>query len=218
MLDTKIKSSRPWTVLLSEAAGGLSRHTVKIGPDQAISPGSVLGAIADTAKVVARAAPGAENAGDASILLETPATRSDVWNGLYRGVCESATSVRWKDPDGVDIGISTHGEVFEGPISFTISAGSIPSEPGDIFQIVVSADLSLYDFVALDPSTTNGGQIARAIALDEMLTAPAWTSSIVAIVRQAEVKSAELIWPDAITADDKRSGIEDLARRSIIVR
>lgn len=204
--------------LLSEAPGGLSRDNAVIAVSQTIKPGTVLAQIAVVADVEASGAAVAGNTGNATIAMADPAVSTKVKDGVYRGVCLSATTVRWEDPNGKEIGQSTHGAAFNKEIKFTITAGGTPNVAGDAFEVTVKADAEDFQFVAFNQDGTNGSEIATAIALYGVTTPVDATAAISIIARQAELNGKCLEWPAEIDAAEQADAIQSLAQRTLIVR
>jgi hypothetical protein len=206
--------------LLSEGQGNFSRDNIVIAASQEIKPGSVLGKRAVVADVVATASASDSNvASSGTIAMGSPAVTSKVKDGRYKGIAVSATTVRWEDPDGKEIGVSTHGSVFsKGGVKFTITAGGSANAAGDEFYIDVAADSDDFEFGAHDPDATDGFENAVAVALYAATTDAGESAKISAITRLAEVNGKLLIWDKDITADQKADGVQALAERGVIVR
>jgi hypothetical protein len=206
--------------LLSEGQGNFSRDSIVIAASQAIVPGSVLGKRAVVADVVATASAADGNVASSGIIaMGSPAVTSKVKDGRYKGIAVTATTVRWEDPDGKEIGVSTHGSVFsKGGVKFTITAGGSANAAGDEFYIDVAADSADFEFGAHDPSATDGFEIAAAVALYGATTGADERTSISAVTRLAEVNGKLLSWDADITAAQKADAVQALADRSIIVR
>lgn len=69
----------------------------------------------------------------------------------------------------------------------------------------------------LAPAATDGSQNAAAILYGHAKAAAADVQAV-AVVRMAEVKSAELVWPAGITAPQKTAALAELAALLIIAR
>lgn len=208
----------PAEFILSEAAGMRSRDTLVIAESQTIEPGEVLARKAVAASVTTSAAAVAGGTGNATIAMADPAVSSKAKNGTYRGVCLTATTVRWEDPSGVEIGISTHGAAFNKEVKFTITAGGTPNVAGDAFEIVVGVEEGDYQYVAFDPTATDGAEIAAAVAIYGATTGSGETAKIAGVRRDAEVNGKIIGWPSGISAVNKAKGVEHLAAAGIIVR
>ena len=82
---------------------------------------------------------------------------------------------------------------------------------------VLGKEANSDDYVQLDPSATDGTDVARGV-----LFAPTDTTDgeVVAavVLRDAEVNAGELIWPTGISDNDKATAIGELKTIGIIVR
>lgn len=206
--------------ILSEAEFGRSRDNLTIAVSQTLVPGSVLGAKVTVANATAVASADTGNtASSGTIAMEDPALTSTAKNGRYVGVASAATKVDWTDPDGQQIGVSTHGTAFtKGGISVKITAGGTPNVVGDTFYVDVGIEPGDLQYVAYNQDGTDGSQIAKAIAYDGVVTSASATAKIAGITRAAQVKGVELEWPSDITAAEKALGYSQLAEQGIIVR
>ena len=72
-------------------------------------------------------------------------------------------------------------------------------------------------YKALDPAAADGSQSAAGILYDAV-DASAADAEGVAVVRLAEVNSAELVWPAGITGGQKTTALGQLAALNIIAR
>lgn len=206
--------------LLSEAPGALSRDNITIAASQTIVAGAVLGRRAVVAAVVATPSAASGNvASSGTIAMGTPAVTSKVKDGRYTGICVTATTVRWEDPDGKEIGTSTHGAEFsKGGVKFTITAGGSANAVGDQFYVDVAADAGDFEFGAHDPAATDGFEVAAAVALYAAATGVGESARISAVTRQAEVNGKVLGWKTGITAGQKADAAQELAAAGIIIR
>jgi len=199
--------------------GVSSRANIKIAASQTIVPGTVLGGRAVVADATAVAAVVAGGTGNATIAMNATPLTSAAKDGVYRGVCMTATTVRWEDPDGVAIGNGTHGTLFAaGGIRVTVTAGGTPNVAGDAFTVTVAIDAGDVEYVAHDPTATDGSETATAIALYGATTGVSESAAISAITRNAEVNGNVLTYAAGITAPNKANVIQDLAAKGIIVR
>src|SRR5690606_33597618 len=136
-----------------------------------------------------------------------------------KGIAVTATTVRWEDPDGKEIGTSTHGTPFaKGGVKFTITAGDTPNVAGDEFYVDVAADASDFEYGAHDPDASDGLEVAAAIALYPATTGSGESAKISAITRLSEVNGKLLVWDEGITPEQKADAVQALAERGIIVR
>jgi len=217
---TKFTEGRhPGEFLLSEANFHRSRAAVTIGNSQDFQPGTMLAKKAVVANVVATPLAAVGNTGNATIAMTAPETTTKVRDGRYKGIAVTATTVRWEDPSGKEIGTSTHGAAFaEGGIKFTITAGGTPNVAGDEFYVDVAADAGDFQWFAFNHAGTDGTEEPAGIAFYGAKTAADETTEIAAIVRSAEVKGPCLVWPAGISAAQKVDAEQALAALGIIVR
>lgn len=217
---TKFTEGRhPGEVLLSEANFHRSRAAVTIGNSQDFQPGAILAKTAVVANVVATPLPAVGNTGNATIAMAAPATTTKVRDGRFKGIAVSATTVRWEDPTGKEVGTSTHGVLFaKGGIRVTITAGGTPNVAGDEFYVDVAADATDFVWVAFNHAGTDGSEEPAGVALYGAKTAADETVEIAAIVRHAEIKGPVIVWPNGISATQKVDAEQALAALGIIVR
>lgn len=205
--------------ILSEANFHRSRENVTIAFSQTILPGTVLGKKAVVANVVATPSAAAGNTGNATIAMTAPETTTKVKDGRYKGIAVTATTVRWEDPDGKDLGISTHGAAFaKGGIKFTITAGGNANVAGDEFYVDVAADAEDFQFVAFNQDGTDGSEVPAAVAIYGVTTPADATAKIAVIARDAEINGHQIEWPSDIEAAEKANASQALAALGIIVR
>ncbi|MFG1461735.1 head decoration protein [Xanthobacter sp. DSM 24535] len=204
--------------LLSELPDFMSREAIVIAASQTLVAGHVLGKTATDTGVTATAAPVAGNTGNSTIAMANPAVSSKAKNGKYRGVHLTATTVRWEDPNGVEIGQSTHGAAFNKEVKFTITAGGTANVVGDAYEITVGIEDADEVYKGFDPTATDGSEVAVAILWDGVTTGAGETARATAIVQIAAVTDGDLTWPDDITAIQKAAAIADLKRARITVR
>lgn len=210
----------PGEFILSEGDAGYSRENLTIAVSQTLVPGQVLGAKVTVADATSAASAAAGNtASSGTIAMDATPLTSIAKNGRYVGVCSAATKVDWTDPDGLQIGVSTHGSLFnKGGIRFTITAGGTPNVVGDTFYVDVGIEPGDVQYVAYNQDGTDGSQFAKAVAIYGVTTGGSATARIAGIARMAQVKADELTWPGDITGAEKALGISQLAALGIIVR
>lgn len=71
---------------------------------------------------------------------------------------------------------------------------------------------------ALDPAATDGTQIATAVLLQSVDATTGDKSSGIAVTRQSIVVHHALVWPAAITAEEKATATAQLEAVGILVR
>ena len=206
--------------ILSEGEAGYSRDNLKIAAEQTVEPGTVLAAKVVVADATSAASAAAGNtASSGTIAMDATPLTSAAKNGRYVGVASAATKVDWTDPDGVQIGVSTHGSLFnKGGVRFTITAGGTPNVVGDTFYVDVGVEPGDLQYVVYDQDGTDGSQIAKAVAISGVTTGVGATAKVAGITRAAQVKGVALAWPEDITAAEKALGVSQLAAQGIIVR
>lgn len=218
-MTTVIEGRHAGEFILSEASFHRSRENAVIAFSQTILAGSVLAALAVVASVVATPSAAAGNGGNATIAMTAPETTTKVKDGRYKGIAVTATTVRWENPDGVEIGTSTHGAAMaKGGIKVTITAGGTPNVAGDEFYVDVAADAGDFQYVAFNPAGTDGSEVVAGIAIYPAVTPADATARIAIIRRDAEVNGHQLEWPAGISAADKANGYQGLEKLGIIVR
>jgi hypothetical protein len=199
--------------IVSEANGTLSRESITVLSGQNLNPGHVLGKVLDGSAVGAAVAGNTGNGTIGSVDANTSAKK-----GVYTLTCIEPASnggtFSVEDPDGVTIGTATVGVAFNGAVQFTIADGATDFVAGDRFRITVEG---VEKFKEYNPANTDGSQIAVAVLLD-YADATAADVPGVAIVRQAEVNEAELVWFTAATTDQKAAGLDSLKAVGIIAR
>ena len=219
-MTTLYEGRHPGEFILSEADAGFSRDNLTVGASQIIVPGNLLGGLVTVADATATAGVTAGNTASAgTISLGTPALTSGAKNGRYKGVAVSATTVRWEDPDGVEIGTSTHGTAFaKGGIKLTITAGGTPNVAGDSFYVDVGVEASDISHVVWNPAGSDGSEVVRGIAIYGVATGAGETAKIAGLTRAAQVKGVCLSLPGSVTAEQQASAYGQLADLGVIVR
>lgn len=214
------ENARPGEAIMSEGMRSISRENVTIAAEQEIAANSLLGKKAVVADVVATASADAGNtASSGTIAMDATPVTTKVKDGRYVGVASAATKVDWTDPDGQQIGVSTHGTLFaKGGIRFTITAGGTPNVVGDTFYVDVAADHADFHYVAFDQDGTDGSEIPVAYSIYAVETGVGETKEAAAIVRMAELNGNCIAWPSDIDAAEKANAIQALAASNIIVR
>jgi len=209
----------PGEAIMSEATFHRSRDNVRVGVSQTILANGLLAKLAVVADVVATPSAAAGNTGNATIAMHATPVTSAVKDGRYKGIAVTATTVRWEDPTGKEIGTSTHGSLFaKGGIRVTITAGGNANVAGDEFYVDVAADAGDFDYVAYDPAATDGTEIPAAYSIYPVTTPADKKATAAVISREAELNGNCIAWPAGITDAQKANAIQALAERQIIVR
>lgn len=213
------ENARPGEAIMSEGMRSISRENVVIAAEQSISANGLLAKKASVADVVATPSAASGNTGNATIAMGSPAVTSKVKDGRYKGIAVTATTVRWEDPSGKEIGTSTHGAEFsKGGVKFTITAGGNANVAGDEFYIDVAADAEDFEWVAFDQDGTDGSEIPAAYSIYAVETGVGEKKETAAIVRLAELNGNCIAWPEDIDAGERANAIQALAEHNIIVR
>lgn len=213
---------RALTFVISEAEANLSRDEGELALNQVVTPGQILAIIAGEAGVVVTSAARAGNtSGAGALTLANPAYTSKAKPGVYTVVCiEPATnggSFRVEDPNGKEIGTAVVGVAFTKEVKFTI-ADATDFVAGDAFEISVdfgADDDAGEQYVAFDPTATDGSEIAAAFSCYGAVTSDSETQRIVVIDQLAVINSQDIPWPDGITDAQKHKAERDLKKRFI---
>ena len=208
---------RPAGQIISEAHGYRSREQVLIAAGAGVlKSGQVLSAnvVPDNATASASADAG-NTASSATIAMDATAPiAATAKNGRYTGVATAATKVAWEDPDGVAIGVSTHGSAFTGGgIKFTITAGASANVAGDKFYVDVVVEPGDIRYVAYD-----GSKPAKAVLFEGRDASGSSDVRAVITARDSEVHTAELQWATGTTSAQKTAALTSLAAFGIIGR
>jgi ABC-type amino acid transport substrate-binding protein len=203
-------------ILKWEQENSYSREVVTVLSGQDLALGTVIGKIAKSTP--ATGAPDAGNTGGGNVSAVTAGSKTKL--GTYKIACISASPLAFSvvDPDGNALPDAEAGAYVNEQINFTIADGSPAIADGDIWTIEViagSGEIKQIDFDAVDGSAEAYGFVIDAC--DAMLGA----ISGVAIVRDAVITSAGLVWPatsPAVTDAQKAAALAQLAAKGIIVR
>lgn len=200
---------------------GVSIDEVIVAASQTIVVGQVLGAVGVPANETATVAYGAGNTGNFTLGAVT--IGSNALDGVYNGVMLTAgatAAFELQAPDGTVVGTGKIGTAFSGPISFTITAGGAAAVVGDTFNVTVLRPFNEAgeQFKAWNPAATDGSQVAVAVALYPAVTASGQTAKIAAMRRQGAVRGADLTWNGSATNNQIAEGVNQLARKNIVLR
>lgn len=208
--------------LLSEANNYRSRENIVIGASQTLKAGAILGLIS----IGALAAVGAAVAGNtgAATITAAPAVAVGTQTGVYTLTAVSAGPTAiflMESPDGVQLGEVTTGTpaTIAGIGPFTITDAGADPAVGDQFTITVTdaAHASEGQYILHDPEGTNGSQNVAGVLYAPVTTAAGETADAVAIVRDAEVIDARLVYDDH-DATEKAAVRAALGDMGVIVR
>lgn len=198
--------------ILSEANGNRSRESGILNAGQHLTAGTVVGRL-----LAATGAAVEGNTGNGALTVGAPGKNAQI--GEYTLVCVAAATdagtFNFYSPDGVLIRQVTvgGGAAANDHITVTIADGTADFVAGDAFTITVAGG----DYEALGPAEDDGAQIAAGILYDGV-DATLADAACVVVVRDTTVNQHELVWPDAITADQKAAAIAQLNARGIILR
>lgn len=202
--------------LLSEAPGYRSREQIIIAASQTLLAGAVLAAIPNGDPVVTAGTPvGAGNGAIGSWTADAGAP-SGRWTIELLGTGATA-AYAVNRPDGTRDGVGAVASAYNGGINGTLADGSTDWAEGTVIPMDVAYDEAGFTWVKHDPEGVNGSQVAAAILWDDVTTAAGETAKANAIVRDAEVVKADLIWDDH-NAGEKVTALAQLAAQGVIAR
>jgi hypothetical protein len=196
-----------------------SREVITIlagsGSARELTSGMVL------AKVTKGAATPAAVAGNtgSSGTIASAAVGATAKVGVYRVVCiEPATNLgefTVEDPDGITVGVATVGTEFVGGgLTFTITDAT-DYVAGDAFTITVAAGSGKWVQYFEDGGATGLATPAGILLLDAT-AADGADGEGVAVVRDAVVSKAGLVWPSTTDANEKAAALAVLKTLGII--
>lgn len=138
--------------------------------------------------------------------------------GVYTITCNTAAAnggvFTVADPDGTDLGDATVGTEFVGGgVRFTISDGSTDFIVGDVFTFTVAAGKAK----AWSASATDGSSEVYGILWDDVDASTADANGV-AIVRDAEVNGAELVFASGTAIGAQQDAKAALTALGVIVR
>lgn len=204
--------------ILSEAQGSRSRENVTVLSGENLKAGHVLGRRAVAPTFAAAVALGT-NVGNGVFGAVTLGTNLGARRGTYRVVfTEPAANLGTFEvfgPDGILVGDGVVATLFDNEIQFTIADGATDFVAGDAFTIAVTAGTHKYK--EYDVADADGGQRPVGILYDNV-DASAADKAGVAMLRDCEVRSADLTWFAGATTEQKNVAIDALAALGIIVR
>lgn len=212
------EGKRAGEFLLSQADGSRSRESVTVLSGENLKAGHVLGRKL-VAPTVAAATVVGTNTGNGTVTGQAVAADGGVQRGGYRMVCiEPGANVGTfavYDPSGRYIGDAVVAVAFAKEITFTINDGAVDFVAGDAFEIKVTG--GTYKYKEYDPADADGGQRASGILYDDV-DATAADKVGAAVVRDAEVRSADLTWFTGATQAQKDEALDAIALNGIIGR
>lgn len=196
--------------ILSEANRTRSRENGKLNSGQDLAAGTVLGQL--------KTAAGAKisGTGDGTIGAVTLGPDAEVGVYVLTGKTESANAGTFsvRTPSGQQLPDLTVAAAYASThINLTVADGTNDWDIGDIIHVTVTGG----DYEQMDPAATDGTQHAAGILYAGVDASSADTLACI-VVRDVEVNSNELVWPDAITAAQKAVATNQLNARGIFLR
>lgn len=208
--------------LLSEANHYRSRDNIVVAASQTLLAGTILGRI--TVGALAAAAVAVAGNTGAATITASPAVAVGTPTGAYRLTAVTAgATAEWllESPDGVTLGnvVTAVETTIAGIGPFTIADPGTDPAIGDQFTITVTdaAHANEGQYVIHDPEGTNGSQNVSGVLYDAVTTGAGETADAVAIVRDAEVIAARLVYDDHDTTE-KAAARAALTALGVIVR
>jgi hypothetical protein len=214
----------PCAPIVSEQEPFLSRSNILIEPNQTIVVGMVLGKTGVVSDETATVSYAAGNTGNGVLTMDgTAPIAGAAIDGQY--VIEITTpgatgAFDVMDPTGVVVGTGFVGTTFNGPIKFLLATGGTNFAVDDRIFVQVLRHVGVDDqWAPLNLSATDGTQIAAGIALYPVVTpASGQPNRITAIVRNAEMRAADLTWPTGATAAQIAEATNQLLKQNIVLR
>lgn len=217
-MSTQTEAKRLNDILKYEQGNNFSREAVILATGQNLAVGAVLGkktkaACPTTGSIVS----GATGAG--TMTSVTAGAKAKV--GIYTVKCILAATgagiFSIEDPDGFALPNAIAGVAYvNDQINFTLNDGSPDFAAGDTFTVTIAAgdgDVSAINFAALD-----GTQDAYGVLIADCDATSADVRTV-AIVRDARVVEANLVWPTtspAVSAGQKAAAMAQLLAKEIV--
>lgn len=202
--------------IASEANGTLSREIGTIASGQGVLlAGTVLGLLAVGA---ASAVAGGDNTGNGAMGAITVGANAKVGDYVLTFVEGAADAGAFivEDPDGINVGSGDVGAEFSGGgLTFTLADGATDFAAGDTFVITVAEGSG--EHAQLDPDGNDGSETAAAVLYADVDATDAAAEAVL-IVRDAEIVTSELVWPDGITDNQKATALAQLKALGLIAR
>jgi len=213
----------PGEAILSEEEFGYSRDNLTIAASQSFEACTLLGRLQIAADVTTNVTPKAGNTGNGVLTMASPAVTSDVKEGRYTltitAAATNAGSFTVQDPDGIIVGEGTVAVAFVNQVKFTLADGATDFAVGDqIFIDVDAAAVTGTQYVAWDPTATDGSQTPVAMAIYPAVTGAGETVQIAGITRQSQLNINCIAWPDGVTDAQKSAAADALRGVGIILR
>lgn len=206
----KTENPRTGDFLLSEANGTLSRE------NGILSSGNTLLAGAVVACLLSAVGTKISGTGDGAIGAVTLGSAAEVGTYVLKvtAAATGAGTFSVQTPSGEYLPDLTVGVAYvTSHINLTVADGAADWAAGAIVNVVVTAG----EYTELDPSGTDGSQIAAGLLWDNTDAAAADAACVV-IRRQAEARADGLVWPTGITDPQKSTATAQLAELGIVLR
>lgn len=113
---------------------------------------------------------------------------------------------------GAFIASEANGTRSRDPILIAQGTGTV--EAGTVLGRVTSSG----EYVPLDPSASDGSEVAAGVLFDAVTRDSSAAVCGVGVVRDAELNGFALVWPTGITDPEKATAISELATRGLMVR
>lgn len=192
-----------------------SKDAIVVASGRSLKAGTVLGKILVSAAAPTYAATGG-NTGNFTCSAVVEGAGAIV--GVYKVEFLAATVFNLVDPNGALVVEGKTGVAVTGALGFTITAGGTAAVAGDSATITVVANANASKFIAFDPTAADGSQTAAGILWDDV-DATSADKAGVAVTRQAEVNSSELVWgANVTTTPQKTAALASLAVLGVIAR
>ena len=214
-MTEKVETLHAGGFIVSEGNGRISREQVTILSGQNLKAGAVLGQIT---RAGASAAADAGNTGDGAmgaITVSAPAKVGDYRLTIIEAVANAGAFIV-EDPDGINVGQGNVAAAFSGGgLAFTLADGATDFAAGDAFTLTVATGSNKYR--ELNLTGVDGSEDAAGLLFDDVDASAADTDGV-AVVRDAEVNSAELVYPTGASAGQKTQALADLVTFNIHAR
>jgi len=166
---------------------------------------------------------GGTGTGTMSLISLGPDAQPGTYKVINRAVVAEGGDFEVLAPDGSSVGRflmgtgSTDSAAFTSrQVNFTLTDAT-DFIVGNYFNIVVARPSTHGQVAAWDPATNDGRHLASGVLWDDVDASAAATAGV-AIVRDAEVDSAMLVYGSTITAAQQAAALEQLESRGIIAR
>jgi hypothetical protein len=203
-------------ILKWELENRQSREQVTVLTGQDLSRGAVVGKVTKSTPTTGTADVG--NTGNGTCTTVTAGAKAKL--GTYELECTAAAAdagtFAVKAPDGTALPDAEVGVAYANEqINFTLNDADPDFAVGDKFTIEVSAGSG--KIVEIDFDAVDGSQDACGFVIDAYDATSADVAGV-AIVRDAQIVSSNLVWPDGATAAQKAAALAQLKENGIVTR